>query len=115
MLGSSWTNACVSRMPERLSWKFGVHHCDAVSRELVGPGRLAPEHHGRHGQGQHHTEGRERQVEIEEEQCDPDPGEGAEAHHRRQETGLEQGLERVDVGGHPRHDPARHLPLVVVE
>ena len=34
---------------------------------------------------------------------------------RGDQAGLQERGQRVDVGGHPGHDPAGHLALVVVE
>ncbi len=46
---------------------------------------------------------------------DADTDERHEVHQRVDETVLEQLRQRVDIGGHAGHDPARHLVLVVVD
>ena len=48
-------------------------------------------------------------------QHDQHADEAHDVHERGDEPGLQQLRERVDVGGHAGHDPARHLAVVVVE
>ncbi len=95
--------------------EVGVHDGDAVAGELVGPGRLAAEHDRGEGQRDDHAHGDQGKPRVEHEKGDTDTDEGAHAHEGREEAVLYERLELVDVGGHPGHDPARHLPLVVVE
>ena len=60
-------------------------------------------------------QGAQPQLGVEDQQRDADPDEGDQRDQRGQHAVLDQRLELVDVGGHPGHDPAGHLALVVVE
>ena len=59
--------------------------------------------------------GDERELRVHEHERDPDADERHEVDERVDEAVLQQLRQRVDVGRHAGHDPARHLVLVVVD
>ncbi len=95
--------------------EVGVHDGDALAREVVEPGSLAPEDHGRNRQGNHDGERAQAELEVDDDESDPHTDKGDERHERGKQAVLDQRFELVDVGGHSGHDPARHLALVVVQ
>ena len=88
---------------------------DPLPGEVVGARRLAPEHNCRERERYDHAQGHEGKPPVQEEEGDPDTDEGAHGDECREEPVFYQRLELIHVRGHPGHDPARHLALVVVE
>ena len=95
--------------------EVGVDDGDPFPRQVVEPGRLAPEDHRGDGQGDDDRERAQPELEVDDHQGDPHADEGDDRDQRREQPVLDERFELVDVGGHPGHDPARHLPLVVVQ
>ena len=95
--------------------EVGVDDGDALAREVVEPGGLAPEDHRGNRQGHHDGERAQAELEVDDDEGDPHADEGDEGDQRGKQPVLDQRFELVDVGGHPGHDPARHLALVVVQ
>ncbi len=95
--------------------EVGVHDGDPLAGHVVQHRGPAPEDHGGRGQRHDDGEGAETELEVEQHERDADPDEGDERDEGQQQAVLDQRLELVDVRGHPGHDPAGHLALVVVE
>ena len=93
----------------------GEVRADALAHLEVGTVRFTPEparhqHHRRHD---HESAHRKRPTQDEEHHHRA--GEQQEVGHHRGEPGLDELLERVDVGRHPRHEPSRLFLLEEVE
>ncbi len=101
--------------PRQTFLEVGVDHRNPLPGPVVDFRRTAPKDGGRDPQGNDHHEAGRRQPPVEEEERHPDPHEGADAHHRGDQTALQQRLEGVHVGRHAGHDATGHLALVVVE
>ena len=93
----------------------GVDDRDPLARLGVGARRQHPEPERRRDQHRQHGERDQRQLRVGDQQRDRDPDDREQADDRLGEPGLQERRQRVDVRGHPRHDPARQLALVVVE
>ena len=95
--------------------EVGVDDGQRLAHRVVEAVRDPAEDDRRSDERDHHQQRPERQLDVEQQQRDPHADEGDERDQRGEQPVLDQRLELVDVGGHPGHDPAGHLPLVVVE
>lgn len=95
--------------------EVGVDGADACPGQFVRLDAAAPEEDradDQHGQGGEDDQG---ELDVQDEQRDHDAEEGDHGDEGGDQPGLEERGERVHVRGHPGHDPAGQLPLVVVE
>ena len=95
--------------------QVGVDDADLLAGVGVGARRQPPEHDRRDDQQREHGQRDQRQLDVGEQQRHGDADDGEQADDRLGEAGLQERRQRVDVGGHPGHDAARQLALVVVE
>ena len=116
MLRSSRTYACATRTPERLSWKsaFTVAIVSRACAYARAERRPEPAR-SRCSSGGTSTSTPSVERPADEDEHDEHADEAEDADERVDEPGLQQLRERVDVGGHAGHDPARQLAVVVVE
>ena len=112
---SSRTYACATRTPEMLSWNSALT-VEIVSRACAyARAERRRNHTVRDDQRRHEHEHAEGERPAEQAEHDQHADEAQDVDERGDEAGLQQLRERVDVGGHAGHDPARHLAVVVVE
>ena len=95
--------------------EVGVDRRDPIARDAVRARRRGTEPDRRDDERRQDRRGDEAELRVEDREPDPDAEERHEVHERVHEAVLEQRRQRVDVGGHAGHDPARHLVLVVVD
>ena len=95
--------------------ELGVDGGDGLACVRVGLGGTAPEPDRRDHERRHQHEHAERQRPADEAEDHEHTDEAHDVHQRGDQAGLQQLRERVDVGGHAGHDPARQLAVVVVE
>ena len=92
-----------------------VDRGDAITRDPVGARRRRPEPDRRDDERRQDRRGDEAQLRVHDPERDADAEERDEVHEGVDEAVLEELRQRVDVGRHAGHDPARHLLLVVVD
>ena len=114
-VGPSCTNACASRMPDSDSWKSALTTASASRtasyRWLVTRRKITVAI----ASGTITVSIQRASSSVHQQQGDADAHERDQRDQGLEQAVLDQGLELVDVGGHPGHDPAGHLALVVVE
>ncbi len=95
--------------------EVGVDQADPVAGELVRGDRLAAEHDRADDQQRERGEDDQGELDVEDEERDQDPEEGEDGDDGGDQACLQERGQRVHVGGHPSHDLAGQLALVVVE
>ena len=95
--------------------EVSVDDREPLSGEVVDAGCPTAEHDRGERERDDHAHGDKGEMGVEQDKSDAHAHEGANTHKGGQKTVLDERLELVDVGGHPGHDPARHLTFVVVE
>ena len=101
--------------PREVLLQVRVDRADRLACVAVRDRRPLPVQPRRPDQRREDGGGRQRELgrEDHEEHEDADRGHGGD--HRGDESGLDELRQRLDVGGHARHDPAVELTVVVVE
>ena len=101
--------------PGNVLLELGVDRADPVPSLHVG--RHGKPAEGQRGQQQHRQHGHQhqRQLRVQQHQRDQHADQREQADQGGGQPGLQEVRQRVDVRGHPGHDPAAQLALVVVQ
>ena len=81
--------------------EVGIDGSDPVTGQVVETGRATTEPYGGGGERDHHAQGDETKLDVDDDERDADADEGHESDQRVEQPVLDERLELVDVSRHP--------------